>query len=101
MSQTITLDTAKAPRSSLVNCLRRGICEIAFKDKSGNEHTAMCTLRRMHMEDEKKHDWIDHEYDADILVLWDMNGDDWKGGSWLQVPISRIVHFEQLTGVQR
>jgi hypothetical protein len=51
------------------------------------------------MEDEKKHDWVDHEYDSDILVLWDMNGDEWRGGAWLQVPISRIVHFEQLTGV--
>ena len=55
----------------------------------------------MHMEEDKAHDWIDHEYDSDILVLWDMNGDDWRGGSWIQMPISKIIHFEQVTGVGR
>jgi hypothetical protein len=99
MSITVKLDTNKAPRSSLVSCLRRGICEIIHEDMNGNKKTNWCTLRRAHMEDEKKHDWVDHEYDSDILVLWDMNGDEWRGGAWLQVPISRIVHFEQLTGV--
>jgi hypothetical protein len=93
---TVIFDLNKTTRGGMLKSLAKGICEVTF-----NNQTVYVTLRKMHLEDHKKHDWVDHEYDSKILVVWDMNGEDWKGGSWIQIPVDKITHFEQLTGVIR
>jgi len=98
---TILVDLNCATRSDLNKCLKDGICEIKTEDKNGNEESFYCTLKKFHMESDKVNDWIDHEYEKDIIVAWDMNGDEWRGGKWIQVQINNITHFEQLTGVVR
>lgn len=101
IGDTLTLDPKNTSRGDLMRSLSKGICEVTYKSKDGYPVTSYVTLRKMHMEDHKKHDWVDHESDSKILVVWDMNGEGWKGGSWIQIPIHRISHFEQLTGVPR
>ena len=98
---TIVLESDKMSRSSVLSCLNKGICEIDYSDSSGTNHTVFVTRKPHHIEDSKTHDWVDFEYEMGILVVWDMNGDDWRGGKWIQIPISRISKLEQLTGVLR
>jgi len=97
---TLTLDPDKSTRSDLYNSLMEGICEIKYT-KNGKEEIKSCTLKKVHMEEGKINDWVDYGYEKDILVVWDMNGDEWRGGSWIQIPISRVTFFEQLTGIPR
>lgn len=98
---TIILESGKMSRSSILSCLNKGICEVAYSDSSGEEHTVFVTRKTHHIEDSKVHDWVDFEHEMNILVVWDMNGDEWRGGKWIQIPISRISRLEQLTGVTR
>ena len=53
------------------------------------------------MENDKVNDWIDYKYKKDSIVVWDMNGDEWRGGAWVQIPITSMTYFEQLTGIPR
>jgi hypothetical protein len=101
VSKTILHDVNTSTRGEMIESLNKGICEVTFRSKDGSLSTSYVTLRKMHLEDHKKHDWVDHEHDSRILVVWDMNGEGWKGGSWIQVPVDRITHFEQLTGVPK
>ena len=98
---TRLLDMNNISVSDLYNCLKEGICEIKYTGPDGAEEVKSCTLRGSWVENSKKNDWIDHEYEKGIMVVWDMSGDEWRGGSWVQIPISRITFFEQLTGVHR
>jgi hypothetical protein len=100
-NDTILVDLSRATRSDLNKCLRSGICEIKTTDSNGEEKETYCTLKQFHMENNKANDWVDHDYEKNILVAWDMNGDEWRGGKWIQVSIDKITHFEQLTGIVR
>ena len=53
------------------------------------------------MEENKVNNWIDYDYEKNIIVVWDMHGDEWRGGEWVQISINKIIHFEQLTGIPR
>lgn len=101
-NDTILVNLENATRSDLNKCLKNGICEIKITDKKNKkEDTLYCTLKKFHMESNKINDWVDHEYEKDIIVAWDMNGDEWRGGRWIQIAINNITYFEQLTGVPR
>ena len=97
----VNLDTAK--RSDLNRCLKDDICEIKITDEKNGyeEQTLSCTLKKFHMESDKTNDWIDYKYKKGTIVVWDMNGDEWRGGAWVQIPITSITYFEQLTGIPR
>ena len=98
---TKILNINKTSRSRLYESLKEGICEIKYVDDSGKKHIKSCTLRKDWIEVDKSNDWIDYEYESGIIVVWDMNGEEWRGGSWIQIPINKITYFEQLTGVPR
>ncbi len=98
---TNLLDMDNTTISDIYDCLREGICEIKFTKTDGGEEVRSCTLRDVWVDKDMKNDWIDHDYEKGIMVVWDMNGDEWRGGSWIQIPINRITFVEQLTGVHR
>ena len=98
---TRLLDMDNTAISDIYNCLNEGICEIKYTGSDGKEEVRSCTLRGSWVESDSKDDWVDHEYEKGIMVVWDMNGDEWRGGSWIQIPIDRITFVEQLTGVHR
>ena len=98
---TRLLDMDSTAISDIYNCLNEGICEIKYTSPDGGEEVKSCTLRGSWVESDKKQDWVDHEYEKGIMVVWDMNGVEWRGGSWIQIPIDRITFVEQLTGVHR
>ena len=98
---TLLLNLKKSTRADLYDSLREGICEIKYINKDGDEEIKSCTLRKVFMENEKINDWVDHEYENGIIVVWDMNGDEWRGGAWIQIPLNKVTNFEQLTGVPR
>lgn len=96
---TILINLKNATRSHLNKCLKNGICEVKTTNNKGEKEIIYCTLKEFHMESEKENDWVDYPYESDILVVWDMNGNEWRGGKWVQILINNITHFEQLTGV--
>ncbi len=98
---TLSIDVTKVNRAVLNNCLKNGICEVVYMDNSGIEQTKSCTLKKFHMEDDKINDWVDHEYEKGIIVVWDMSGNDWRGGALIQIPVNRIIGFTQLTGIAK
>jgi hypothetical protein len=98
---TIVVEPDSMTRSSILSCLKKGICEIIHTDSGGNDVTVFVTLKSHHIQDDKVYDWVDFEHESRILVVWDVNGDEWRGGKWIQIPISRIKRLEQLTGVTR
>jgi hypothetical protein len=98
---TRILNIKKSTRSNLYDSLNEGICEIKYTDGSGKKQVKSCTLRKDWVENSKINDWIDHDYETGIIVVWDMSGDEWRGGTWIQIPINNITNFEQLTGVPR
>jgi len=100
-SDTILINLNNVTRADLNKCLKNGICEVKTTNNKGVEEVIYCTLKEFHMESEKANDWVDYSYESNILVVWDMNGDEWRGGKWVQVHINNITHFEQLTGVLR
>jgi len=101
-TSTIIIDLKKgATRADLNTCLKNGICEIKFLNSVNKEELRYCTLKKFHMEENKVNNWIDYDYEKNIIVVWDMNGDEWRGGEWVQIPINKIIYFEQLTGIPR
>tara|TARA_B100001094_G_scaffold333417_1_gene411886 strand:+ start:27436 stop:27783 length:348 start_codon:yes stop_codon:yes gene_type:complete len=98
---TRLLDMDETTISDIYSCLNEGICEIKYTGPDGEEEIRSCTLRGSWVQNDMKNDWVDHEYEKGIMVVWDMSGDEWRGGSWTQIPIDRITFVEQLTGVHR
>ena len=98
---TVIVNLEVATRGDINKCLRNGICEIRYANSKGEEEKRFCTLKKYHVEDRKMDNWVDYDYEKNILVVWDMNGDEWRGGEWVQIPINKITRFEQLTGVPR
>jgi hypothetical protein len=100
-NDTILVNLKNVTRAGLNKCLKNGICEIKTTTSKGEKEVIYCTLKEFHMESEKANDWVDYPYESNILVVWDMNGDEWRGGKWTQIHINNITHFEQLTGAVR
>ena len=98
---TLLLELDKSTRAKLYSCLKDGICEIKYLNDNGGEEVKSCTLRKTFIEQDKQNDWVDYDYESGVLVVWDMNGDEWRGGEWIQIPINKMTFFEQLTGVPR
>ncbi len=98
---TRILNIKKSTRSNLYDSLKEGICEVKYTDGSGKKQIKSVTLRKDWIESNKINDWVDYDYESGIMVVWDMNGDEWRGGIWIQIPINKITYFEQLTGVPR
>ena len=98
---TRLLDLDETTIADFYTCLSEGICEVKYMNSDGSEEVKSCTLRGSWIEKDKEHDWVDHEYEKGIMVVWDMSGNEWMGGAWIQIPIDRITFFEQLTGVHR
>ena len=76
-SDTILVNLKNVTRADLNKCLKNGICEVKTTNNKGVEEVIYCTLKEFHMESEKANDWVDYSYESDILVVWDMNGDEW------------------------
>ena len=83
-------------RSGINRRLKTGICEVKYLDNEGIPQTVSVTLKQWHINPENSVDWVDHDYKAGYIVVWDMI----KIG-WIQIPINKITFFEQLTGVPR
>mgnify|MGYP003116197900 CR=1 FL=1 len=94
---TQKLDLDKHNASHIQICLFEGICEIMT-----GEDTIVCTSNPDWIHKDHIHDWVDCDRNCVYtFTVWDINGDEWRGGCWKIIDYRTVHSVVQLTGVHR